>query len=251
MAAVYSIESRGYRYVEGVFQYSAAVGALAGFEIERARFRRALPMELAVQAIEAHLKRIARPMNALCACELRSPKPFTEGGFVSFNRDYVQQLERWGLPSEGRNPVARTNICPAVAPPASVSVHAFSYAVPKTSNSGASFIIAGSGEAPEGRGDYRDHAIRLGDRSPDGLREKARWVLSEMERRMSALSAGWTDTTAASLYTVYDVHPFVEVEIAARGAMASGLEWHYARPPVVDLDYEMDARATAREFVID
>jgi hypothetical protein len=34
---------------------------------------------------------------------------------------------------------------------------------------------------------YRDHIVRLGDTSPAGLREKAHFVLDEMERRMGAL----------------------------------------------------------------
>jgi hypothetical protein len=39
-------------------------------------------------------------------------------------------------------------------------------------------------------------------------------------------------------------------EIARRGAMSGGLTWHYARPPVIGLDYEMDARGVAREIVV-
>jgi hypothetical protein len=35
-----------------------------------------------------------------------------------------------------------------------------------------------------------------------------------------------------------------------RGAAHSGLTWHYARPPVVDLEYEMDCRAINHERVV-
>ena len=45
------------------------------------------------------------------------------------------------------------------------------------------FLMEASGEAPEGRTNYRDHIVRLGDTSPEGLREKARFVLDEMERK--------------------------------------------------------------------
>ena len=38
--------------------------------------------------------------------------------------------------------------------------------------------------------------------------------------------------------------------IVARGAMHAGLTWHYARPPVQGLDYEMDVRGVAREIVM-
>jgi hypothetical protein len=110
--------------------------------------------------------------------------------------------------------------------------------------------VAGSGEAPEGRGNYRDHAIRLGDRSVDGLTAKARWVLGEMERRMKMLGATWADSTGTHLYTIYNVHPFLDSEIASRGVAHHGLNWCYARPPVQDLDYEMDVRGVSTELVI-
>jgi hypothetical protein len=42
----------------------------------------------------------------------------------------------------------------------------------------------------------------------------------------------------------------VAEELARRGAARSGLTWHYARPPVVDLEFEMDCRRVAREFVL-
>jgi hypothetical protein len=34
------------------------------------------------------------------------------------------------------------------------------------------------------------------------------------------------------------------------GAARAGLTWHFARPPVIDLEYEMDCRRVAREIVI-
>lgn len=250
MTNVFSVPAGGYRAIKGVFQYSAGVAAEDGFEIVRARFQRPPPLGEAFAAIEAYLAEQGRPMTAFCACELRSPAPFTEEGFVAFNREYVGRLESWGLILDGVNPVARTNVCPALSPPRQVSLHAFSYTMPRTSSAAGGFVVAGSGEAPEGRGNYRDHAIRLGDRSPEGLREKARWVLGEMERRMEALGSGWPEATAVQLYTVYEIHPFLETELAARGAMRQGLTWHYVRPPVVDLDYEMDARGVAREIVL-
>jgi hypothetical protein len=71
-----------------------------------------------------------------------------------------------------------------------------------------------------------------------------------MERRMSARGFGWSDSTALQLYTVHDTWPFLEKEIAERGAIMAGLTWHLARPPVHDLEYELDTRAVFREFVL-
>ena len=129
--------------------------------------------------IEAHLGALGRPVAALCACELRSPAPFTENGFITFNRQYVAPLERWNIIRNGVNPIARTNVCPEILPPATVVVYGFSYTV-LVPSAPPSFVIAGSGEAPEGKGNYRDHAICLRDCSTHALRENARWVLEEI-----------------------------------------------------------------------
>src|SRR5437868_14017767 len=146
MAEVIEFNQGNYRYIKAVFQYSAGVAAQPGFEIERVRFTRPLVLSEAFAAVEAHLKRIGRPTTAFCACELRSPEPFSEQGFIDFNRQYVQTLERWGLYKEGVNPVARTNVCPLYGPPPVPSLYAFSYTVP-AAGSARSFIIAGGGEA--------------------------------------------------------------------------------------------------------
>ena len=179
---------------------------------------------------------------------MRSPAPFTESGFAAFNKIYVGTLERWRIFDGKTNPVARSNVCPAVDPPAEPSFHAFSF-TETAADAEPSFVVAGSGEAPEGRGNYRDHIVRLGDITPAGMREKARFVLGEMERRMAALGFGWKDTTATQVYTVHDIHPFLADEIVRRGAARSGLTWHYNRPPVVDLEYEMDCRGVSVERV--
>jgi len=239
-----------YSYAPGVFQYSAGVVAEAGFEIERARLIRPVPLEEGFALITAHLTSIGRPLTAFCACELRSPAPFTEQAFRTFNAAYVGTLQKWGLFRDGANPVARSNVCPALNPPATPSLYAFSYTVPAGSAAAPSFQVAGSAEAPEGKASYGDHIVRRGDRSAEGLREKARFVLGEMERRMRLLGFSWNDATATQLYTVYDPYPFLAQDIAQRGAMPGGLTWHFCRPPVVDLDYEMDVRGVRRERIL-
>jgi hypothetical protein len=250
LAEVLFMQSGGYKFIRGVFQYSGGVAAAPGFEIERVRFHRPVALAEGFAAVERHLRALGRPLSAFCACELRSPAPFTESGFEAFNRVYVGTLERWGIVSNDVNPVARTNVCPELEKPEQPSFHAFAFTTPAAEARGT-FIGSGSGEAPEGKGGYRANAIRVGDRTEDGLRQKARWVLGEMERRMQALGFGWADATATQLYTVFDIHPFVAEELVRRGAMPSGLSWHFTRPPVQDLDYEMDVRGVRRESVID
>ena len=67
MSEVLSIESAGYRYIKGVFRYSAGVAALPGYEIQRCRFQKPIPVKAGFAAIEAHLKNLGRPINALVA----------------------------------------------------------------------------------------------------------------------------------------------------------------------------------------
>jgi hypothetical protein len=256
MAETAIFEPGGYRYVRGPFQYSGGVAAEGGFAIERARFARPMPIERGFAAIEAHLAAAGRPLTAFCACELRSPAPFTEEGFIAFNRVYVGTLERWGIFRDEENPVARSNVCPEIDPPAEPSFEAFCYTVPAAGpvpdrpGGVRSFVIAGSGEASEKPGNYNERIIRLGDISPEAMREKARYVLGAMEGRMAALGVSWSDATTTQAYTVHDLHPFLASEIVSRGAAPGGLTWYYARPPVVGLEYEMDVRAVPVERVI-
>ncbi|MBV9052322.1 MAG: hypothetical protein JO196_07965 [Hyphomicrobiales bacterium] len=239
----------GYRYIPGPFQYSGGVAALSTHHIERIRFLSPIALEQGFSSIERYLKASGLPLTAFCACELRSPAPFTDEGFRQFNRAYAGTLERWGIMKGDANPVARSNVCPSVDPPKVPSFHAFSIVVP-SSQKETSFVIAGSGEAQEGAGPYASRTVRYRDTSAQALREKAVFVLSQMEKRMAAVSAGWADTTAAQVYTLHDLHPFLEGEIVTRGAARHGLTWHFASPPVIDLEYEMDCRRVPVERVL-
>src|SRR5205085_7416863 len=115
---------------------------------------------------------------------------------------YAGMLRRWRVMSGDSNPVARSNVCLEIDPPPEPSFHAFCFTV-AAQGPAPTFVVSGSGEAVEGKGNYRDHTVRRGETSPDAIREKAIYVLGEMERRLSALSFGWRDTTATQVYTVH------------------------------------------------
>jgi hypothetical protein len=250
MAEIVAFAPGGYRFIKGILPFSYGVAADAGFEIERVRFRKPVPLEESFRAIEAYLESLDRPLAAFCACELRSPGQFTEAGFAEFNQRYIGTLDRWGLYRDGVNPVARSNVCPEIDAPTAPSFHAFAYTVPVRAGAAPSFVLAGAAEAREGPGSYPERIVRMGDTSPDGLREKARFVLAALERRMQALNFGWADVTATQLYTVFDAHPLLADEFIRRGAAPGGVTWHYARPPVQGLDFEIDVRGVAREIVV-
>ncbi len=250
MSNVVVFREGGYRYIKAVFQYSSGVAAEPGFEIERVRLLRPLPLAAGFAAVEAHLKGLGRPSTAFAACELRSAAPFTEQGFHDFNREYVKTLARWGIYRDEINPVARTNVCPGYDRPAAPSLYAFSYTVPAPGAKRGSFIIAGGGEMRDGAGSLAERIVHHGETSPEAMRDKVRYVVAEMEQRLAALGFSWKDAVSTQAYSVQDIGALVGPEIAARGAAAGGLAWHFARPPVIGLEYEMDVRAAARELVL-
>jgi hypothetical protein len=238
-----------YRFIPAVFQYSGGAAANPGYEIERVRFDKLPPLAEGFALIAKYIQAAGRPLTAFCACELRSPAAFTDDGFRAFNQHYVKTLAEWGLFDGTVNPVARSNVCPEIDPPAEPSFYAFSFTRP-SQNTTPSFVIAGSGEAREGGATYSERTVRYRDLSPEGFREKVEFVAGAMEQRMGQFNFGWRDTTAVQAYTVHDFHPVMADELVRRGAVRSGLTWHFARPPVVDLEFEMDCRRVAGETVI-
>ena len=247
--AVQSFAAGSFRYIPGVFQYSAGVAALPGFQIIRVRFAAPVALTEGFARAGRYIRDAGRPLTAFCACELRSPAPFTDEGFRTFNELYVTTLREWGLLAGGDNPVARSNVCPQIAPPATPSFHAFCFTV-AAEGTAPTFAISGSGEAREGGARYAERTVRAGETSADAMREKAQFVLGEMERRLGLLGFGWADTTATQVYTVHDLHPFLADDIVRRGAAPAGLTWHFNRPPVQGLEFEMDCRRIMHEHVV-
>ena len=167
--------------------------------------------------------------------------------FIDFNRHYTQTLMRWGVMKNAEdNPVARSNVIPLLHKPAEPSFYAFSFARQAAGESG-SFVIAGSGEASDAPVPYAERTVRYGETNPKAMREKAVFVLARMEERMAALGKTWADTTATQVYTVHDLHSYLADDIVQRGAAQHGLLWHYARPPVEGLEFEVDCRSVPVE----
>lgn len=241
MSALHRLAEGGFAFLEGVFSYSQGAVALEGYAIERACFARPLPVAEGFRRIATHLQGLGRPKTALCACELRSPRPFSFAGFGEFNRGYVAVLEQWGLFRDRRNAVARSNVAPEINPPAEPSFYAFSYTVP-VAHAGRNFVVAGSGEWPEG-GRFPEDIIARGDVTEAGIRNKAAWVLDMMQARLTGLGGfGFGEASAVQVYTVRRF----PIELVAQRA-GSAVAWHYCRPPIAGLEFEMDVRCVSLE----
>jgi hypothetical protein len=52
------------------------------------------------------------------------------------------------------------------------------------------------------------------------------------------------------VYTVHDIHAVLAQQILPRAGNGGGLTWHYCRPPIEQLEYEMDVRGVTVERVI-
>src|ERR1700757_690917 len=201
-----------YRFIPAVFQYSAGSAAMPGYEIERVRFHRWLPLAEGFAAAAKYIQGAGRPLTAFCACELRSPAAFTDEGFRKFNEHYVKTLAEWGIYDGAANPVARSNVCPEIDPPSEPSFYAFSFTRPSQTTS-PSFVIAGGAEAREGAGPYAERIVRYRDLSPDGIRDKVRFTTSAMEQRLAAFGFGWKDSTGVQAYSIRDFHPVLADEL--------------------------------------
>ena len=246
----------GYRYLPSVFQYSAGIAAEPGFQLVQARFRSLIPINDAFICIANHLKKIGRPLTAFAHCELRSPKQFDDQGFIDFNRKYVSTLGQWGIyQAESKecsfiSPVARTNVCPEYFGPTEVAMYSFAYTVPNSSDSPGGFILSGGGDARSGSEPYRERTIAYGDTSNSGLRLKMEFVSNEMTKRLKSLGFNWSDVTSAQAYSVHNIGGLVEEVFAKQGYLHSGINWHFARPPVAGLDFEMDLRGSVNQIFI-
>lgn len=239
----------GYRFLPGIAPYSCGVVSSPGYEIVYVTFQRPVPYRSCFDRIAKLLDEHGRPKTALCGISLRSPRPYTFQGFAEFNADYATVLQRWGLFVDGVNPVARTNVAPVVAPPAEPVLYGFSFTRPCDAGLAPTFVVAGAGELPEGVLS-REGIVALGDTSARGLASKARFVMDLMESRLHGLGVGWPAVSTVNVYTAHSLSPLLPEIILGRIGPAAmhGVSWHYTRPPIEEIEYEMDVRGTITEW---
>ena len=251
MADVLTPNEKGnYSFLRGIAPYSAGVVAAEGHEIVHARFLRPRPIAAGFRALREHVIGGGRPLQAVCGIELRSPRPFTFDGFADFNAGYVEALKEFGIISEGENPVARTNIAPEIGAPAEPAMYGFSYTI-ESVGAARTFVVAGAGELPEGSLDPLQ-VVRRGETSVDAIDEKAKFVAALMSNRVKGLGVSWDEATTVNVYTVHGICSLVAENLVRpmSACAVHGFTWHYSRPPIVSIEYEMDLRGTQREIVL-
>jgi hypothetical protein len=192
------------------------------------------------------IKGQGRPPAALAACELRSPAPMSLADFAAFNRHYVELLKANGFPAEAPFPMARSNVAPTLAPPATNTLFAFTYA---TTTSEAQprpdFLISGKAEIM----DEPRTVIAEGDPSPAGTEKKASYVFQELRIRVEELGCQWADITGVQIYTPRSLDPVVPL-LKRIGLAHVGVTLHPAYPPVAPYEFEVDVRSVSVERVL-
>lgn len=241
--------SATYRFLPGIPAFSSGVVATAGWEIVHATLRVPVPWRDGFAQIERHLRAQGRPRTALCGIELRSPAPFTFEGFDTFNQGYRALLADWQILVDGENPIPRTNVAPVIGAPAEPSLYGFAYTIPGATPM-QTFVVAGAGEMRD-RTRGPQGIVRLGDTSPEAMREKARFVMGVMQDRLRALGE-WSRVTAIDVYTALPIDGALLDEILRPAGVAAihGIRWFPSRPPIQGLEFEVDMRGVARELSI-
>lgn len=238
-----------YRFQPGIAPYSCGVVSSPGFEIVHVTFRQPPPYRQGFERIAEVLKFDGQPKSALCGISLRSPRPYSFSEFADFNAEYAAILENWGVFVHGANPIARTNVAPVINPPSQPALYGFSFTKPCPGERPPTFVVAGAGELPEGTLS-RESIVALGDTSATGLAIKARFVMELMENRLQGLGVDWQMVSTANVYTAHSLTELLPAVILGRMGLAAmhGVHWHYCRPPIQEIEYEMDVRGTRTEL---
>jgi hypothetical protein len=173
-------------------------------------------------------------------------------GFIAFNRGYCQVLQEWGLYLDELNPLARTNVAPLVEPPETPMLYGFSHLLPCDKAVQPTFIIAGAGELLEGTLNS-EGIVRQGETDRDTMREKATYVVEVMEERLLGLGGTWDAVNRINIYTVHPISGIVEEIVLPKlvAGKGHGVHWYPSRPPIVDIEYEMDMRGVRQELYLD
>ena len=244
------VSAGGYRFIPGISAFSSGVVADSGWEIVHATLAAPVPWRDGFARIDRHLREAGRPRAALCGIELRSPAPFSFGGFDEFNQGYRALLAEWKILIGDDNPIPRTNVCPVSGAPREPSLFAFDYTVAGMTPA-PTFVVAGAGEMRE-RGKGAEGIVRHGDTSPGAMREKARFVMTIMQERLLALGGTWDRVTVIDVYAAQPIHEIVQYEILPHAGPAAihGVRWFPSLPPIQGLEFELDLRGVARELVL-
>lgn len=140
-------------------------------------------------------------------------------------------------------------MAPVISAPSEPVLYGFSFTKPCGKDFPSTCVVAGAGELPEGLLS-REEIVALGDTSPHGIATKAQFVMDLMESRLHGLGLAWEMVSKANVYTAHSITELVpDVILRRMGAAAiHGIHWHFTRPPIEEIEFEMDILATRTEI---
>jgi hypothetical protein len=240
----------GYQFLQGIEPYSSGVITVSHREIIHATLSRPVAWRQGLIGVRKYIEQRGLEHFCLCGVELRCPEPHPMSGFIEFNKQYRALLEEWDMLVEGENPVARTNVAPVVDPPNETLLYGFSYVEPSES-SAPTFVVAGGGELPH-RELADQHIVRFGETSEAALLDKARCVVDIMRTRLSRLEANEQLLSSIRVYCAHPVHHALKDVIipGIPDAARVGIQWFYSRPPIRNIEFEMDLRGVRRDIIV-
>jgi hypothetical protein len=239
--------SGSYRFLPAITAYSAGFAASDGFEITALRLLDCPTLAIGFERIDKEIQKRGLAPTALAGLQLRSPGAFSFEGFAAFNDEYRQSLIKRGLIIDGVNPISRTNVIPIEQGPAVPTIAVAFIVHPSQGRGGSDFIVAGAGEVDGDLGP--ENIVARGDLSQKGLSLKVDCVLNIMLERLHAL--GVETPTTVNVYTAHEITGLPGM-IAKKLPTVSknGYSAWLTRPPVKEIEYEMDCASYSNWTVI-
>ena len=176
-----------YRFIPAVFQYSSGAAADPGFEIERVRFDRLQPLaEGFALAAKLYSGRRAA-VDVVLRLRVALAGGVHRGRISNLQRALRQDARRMG-PVRRRHQSGGAQQRLSGDRSARAAVLSCFLLLPAGRWNGTSatpsFVIAGGAEARGGSGSYPERIVRYRDLSSDGFKEKVRFTVGAMERRL-------------------------------------------------------------------
>jgi len=225
--------------------FSRGVAAQSGYEFHRVRFLNRPLLEPGLRAMHAYITAQQRPPNALAALELRLPAPLSSADGTLANTAYAAALRDAGfvVPGDVR-PEARSNMAPLVDPPAALSIHAFTFAVPAPASSACDYVISG-------RPDIGDSGEMIAGHNyaSAGMQQKAAFILGWLTDRITELGGDPARATGFQIYTRHAIDGIV-VDLSRNPLSRAGFTLVPGDPPGTAFELEFDVRSVSRELVL-
>jgi hypothetical protein len=98
-----------------------------------------------------------------------------------------------------------------------------------------------------------ERILRRGETTGEALLEKADYVMGVMAERLEALGGDWDHVNRVNVYTAHPLDALLDRAVLPRLGTAArhGVCCHAARPPIREIEFEMDLRGVRSEQVVD